>query len=679
VAAAVALGGMYVVVAPNTYTSTAQIDINLSQRGAVGDTPSQTETPDFYSSYLNTQCQLIVSTPVLAIALAQPSISDSRTLRGVTDKIEWLQKYLTVEVSKRSNLIDVSLEAHNSSEAAQIVNAVVHAYISYETKTQFSSSTQALDILQSSEARDEAAIAGANAQLAALRDQYGTMAYESDQSNPLLQQEAALSNALTAARLESVEAKAAYDQAMEMMATDPVKKQLILEPDDAGDLAAASAAQLDLLRAEMFRLQETMKDMERTYMPDHPIVLQARSRLNQLTVSYIRAQRQRYLAAKAQEDALQNSFDQQHKIVLAQATRAADFDQVKNKLARLEKHLDIVEGQINQVSVVGEAGGLSINIVPAEPTLKRSHPSGMVALGSSLLTGLLVGGGLAIAKEKKLFEPREADEPSDELGLPVLGVMPRMEEESTTLAERALRSHLEPQGAVANASMGILRSLGSAGFNEQSGRTLLVTSTNPHDGRTTVATNLAIAMAQSGLRVLLVDATLRAPRLHAIFRVNNALGLFDVLSGESQDHPAICATTVQGVEVIPCGVVPVNAVEKLNSESLVDLLGELSDRYDRVIVDSPALSRGVEARILAASCAASILVTGSRPSGRRQLAQGLSLLHSVVANVLGIVINEPEPADPLKTLSSDTHSLKPPGDAGKSLTLPQSVASAVGN
>jgi polysaccharide biosynthesis transport protein len=670
---------MYMLVIPSTYTSTAQIDINQSRRNAVGDAPSETESPDFYSSYLNTQCQLIVSSPVLAMALAQPGISDMQTLSGVSDKIEWLQKYLSVDVGKRSNLIEVSLEAHNSQEAAQIVNAVVQAYVAYEDRTQHSSSDQALTILQSSKARDEAAIAARNVELAALREQYGAMAYENDQSNPLLQQETALSNALTAARLESVDAKAAYDQALSMIDNDPIKKQLVLEPDDTGDLAAASPAQLDLLRSEMFRLQETLKDMQRTYMPDHPQVLQARSRLNQLTVSYIRAQRQRYLGAKAQEDALQDSFNQQHKVVLDQATRSADFDRVRTELARIERHLDIVEGQINQVSVVGEAGGLSINVIDAEPTLKRSHPSGKVALGSSLLAGLLIGSGLALVKEKKLFEPKSPNELSEALGMPVLGMMPRMEDVST-LAERALRSHLEPNGVVADASKGILRSLTEQGFNEQSGRTLLVTSTNPHDGRTTLATNLAIAMAQSGLRVVLIDANIRAPRLHAIFRVDNTLGLFDVLAGESLDHPAICITTVQNLDVIACGVVPVNAVEKLNSESLADLLGELSDRYDRVIVDSPALSRGVEARILAASCAASILVTGSRPANRRHLIQGLGLLQSVGASVLGIVVNEPGAVDPLKAMSPpDMRSLKGSAGAGKSLPLPQSVALAVGN
>ncbi|MGD0542521.1 MAG: CpsD/CapB family tyrosine-protein kinase, partial [Tepidisphaeraceae bacterium] len=187
---------------------------------------------------------------------------------------------------------------------------------------------------------------------------------------------------------------------------------------------------------------------------------------------------------------------------------------------------------------------------------------------------------------------------------------------------------------------------------------LLVAGMNPFDGRTTVATNIALAMAQSGLKVLLVDANNRSPRLHHIFKLENAFGLFDVLSGRTADWPAISATGVENLDVLPCGKVPANAAELLNDETLADILGELSDRYDRVIIDSPALGRGVEARILAANCAMAILVTAARPAARRQVEQGLRLLRSVGANVLGLVINDPGPIDPLQALGGDRETMR---------------------
>ena len=112
---------------------------------------------------------------------------------------------------------------------------------------------------------------------------------------------------------------------------------------------------------------------------------------------------------------------------------------------------------------------------------------------------------------------------------------------------------------------------------------------NPLEGRTTLATNLAVAMAQSGMRVLLVDGNGRSPQLHQIFNLNNDFGLFDILHGRTAERRVTHRTKVENVDVLTAGAVAGNTVDLLNTELLVDVLGEFSDQYDRVIVDSPAL------------------------------------------------------------------------------------------
>jgi capsular exopolysaccharide synthesis family protein len=207
------------------------------------------------------------------------------------------------------------------------------------------------------------------------------------------------------------------------------------------------------------------------------------------------------------------------------------------------------------------------------------------------------------------------------------------------------------------------------------GRALLVTSMNPMEGRTTLATNLAVAMAQSGMRVLLIDGNSRSPRLHEIFNLNNDFGLFDILRGRTADHRVAHRTKVENVDVLTAGAVAGSAVELLNTELLADVLGELSDQYDRVIVDAPALGRGVEARILAANCAAAILVTAARPTVRRQIGFGLGMLRSVGANVLGLVINEPSSIDSREAAGMASPSVRDPLSVEKSRTFRDALAS----
>jgi capsular exopolysaccharide synthesis family protein len=246
-----------------------------------------------------------------------------------------------------------------------------------------------------------------------------------------------------------------------------------------------------------------------------------------------------------------------------------------------------------------------------------------------------------------------------ELGAPIVGVLPFMPG-TLTVGERALQSHTQPAGAVADASKSIAKNIAESGLDQVGGRALLITSMNPAEGRTTLATNLAVAMAQSGMRVLLVDGNGRSPQLHQIFNVNNNFGLFDILQGRTAKHRVTHRTTVENVDVLTAGTVTGNTVELLNTETLADVLGEFSDQYDRVIVDAPALGRGVEARILAANCAAAILVTTARPTVRRQVGLGLGMLRSVGANVLGLVINETSSTDSREPVVKAPSSVRDP-------------------
>src|SRR5262249_30432476 len=126
-------------------------------------------------------------------------------------------------------------------------------------------------------------------------------------------------------------------------------------------------------------------------------------------------------------------------------------------------------------------------------------------------------------------------------------------------------------------------------FGQSSGvaKTLLVTSPSPGDGKTTLASNLAIAMAQAGNRILLLDADFRKPTQHKIFELDKRMGLSSVLAGQAKLADAIQHTSVPGLDVLPCGPIPANPSEILNSQTFADLLEQLTGRYDHVLLDSP--------------------------------------------------------------------------------------------
>jgi uncharacterized protein involved in exopolysaccharide biosynthesis len=163
--AAFMLACIYLLFARRSYTSTAEVYIVEGQGRVIGQSTDETRSDD----YLNTQCELMTSTPVLALALSEDGIKDLATLENQSDPIEYLQQNVNAEVGKHNDLIYVSLEAHDKFDAARLVNAVVQAYVTYQTRIQHSTSAEVLDLLQKEMKHDEDAIAVKNQQLATAR------------------------------------------------------------------------------------------------------------------------------------------------------------------------------------------------------------------------------------------------------------------------------------------------------------------------------------------------------------------------------------------------------------------------------------------------------------------------------------------------------------------------------
>ena len=172
---------------------------------------------------------------------------------------------------------------------------------------------------------------------------------------------------------------------------------------------------------------------------------------------------------------------------------------------------------------------------------------------------------------------------------------------------------------------------------------VLVTSPAPGDGKTTVATNLAITIAQSGKRVLLIDADLRLPTHHTIFSIpepEQAPGLSGVLAGQATLNDAVRRSPVEGLDLLPCGPRPKNPAELLNSQAMHDLHEALKDRCDIVIFDSPPSLATADAQVLSADVDGVLYVVQFGEAKKSAVRHAGDLLRQARARVLGVVFNK---------------------------------------
>ena len=168
---------------------------------------------------------------------------------------------------------------------------------------------------------------------------------------------------------------------------------------------------------------------------------------------------------------------------------------------------------------------------------------------------------------------------------------------------------------------------------------LLVTSTQPAEGKTTVACNLAISLAQLGHRVLLVDADLRFPSLHKLFGTSGSLGLVSYLTGQQDWHAAVRPCGSHGLDVLVCGPVPPNPSELLSSQSMGALVRSAKTEYGFIILDSSPMLALADSRILAPLVDGVLLVVKNGTTPREQILHAQSGIRSVGGNLIGVVLN----------------------------------------
>ena len=177
-------------------------------------------------------------------------------------------------------------------------------------------------------------------------------------------------------------------------------------------------------------------------------------------------------------------------------------------------------------------------------------------------------------------------------------------------------------------------------FSASNLKTMIVTSAEPGEGKTTTISNLAIVFAQSGKKVLLLDGDLRKPSVHRVFRLYNTTGLSDLLLGQIDDAKEVIQRIDEvGVDVIPAGKNPDTPTELISSPRMRELLDWLTMRYDLVLIDTPPLLPVTDSQVFSTFVDGVLLVIRSGKARREHVKKAKSLLDHVGAKVIGVVLN----------------------------------------
>ena len=170
-------------------------------------------------------------------------------------------------------------------------------------------------------------------------------------------------------------------------------------------------------------------------------------------------------------------------------------------------------------------------------------------------------------------------------------------------------------------------------------KTLLVTSADSKDGKSTVCSNLGVTFSQNGQSVIILDCDFRKPSIHKFFNISNSAGITDILLGEEKLEETIQHYN-SNTDILTAGNIPPNPSEILGSQSMINLLSFLSERYDIVIIDSPPVGVVTDAQIISASVDGTLVVIRAEETKAKRVTEAVNLLKKVDANIIGMVLNE---------------------------------------
>lgn len=276
-----------------------------------------------------------------------------------------------------------------------------------------------------------------------------------------------------------------------------------------------------------------------------------------------------------------------------------------------------------QLSVVEQAA------VPTSPVSPRTTVN--VALGA--LVGLALAAAFAILREVLDTRIRNERDIRAVTDAPLLGAIAF----DPKARQRPLIVHVDPLSPRSESFRTLRTNLQFIEVDDDS-RTFVVTSSMPGEGKTTTTTNLALALADAGQTVILVDADLRKPKVAEYMSLDGAVGLTDVLIGRAQLVDAVQQWGTKSLYVLPAGQVPPNASELLGSKSMATLIQDLQTEFDWILFDAPPLLPVTDAAVLSKHVEGVIMVTSAGKSTTHQLQSAVQLLETVDSEISGVVL-----------------------------------------
>ncbi len=567
-------------------------------------------------------------------AILGPGRTLSFTLLSPRDASETLKLQLTSLLAQDGNFLRLALKGPDPQRLTNILNTLTAQYVSVAAELKKQQTTQMAANLKVQMDSTGRALQEADSKLEGFKIRTITKPSEATAVSPgigLTQN--TVMNDYFGNRQQAIQ----IDQ-------DLISLQRVLQRSRSGALvvdelmtigAVQKAPDLQRALTELSTSEQELRALQVRYGDDYPSVKLAQDKVNtlrsttipahiQALITGLRAQQtqlQSYLATASQElQAIPSRTITEQALERNRATLAALFAQVQSRYQ---------EARLAEAAAIPDVKLLD----PAVPPERPASNSAPMVIAGAFFASMALALALAILLDRLDKRFRYPDQVTRDLGLSILGAVPAI--------RKVDPSHRDPEEsaqvveAFRTIRMNLAHSYGAAGPVM-----LTVSSPAPGDGKSLVASNLALSFAEAGYRTLLIDGDVRRGELHRLFATERRPGLLDLLLGSTTLEQVLRPASHRNLTVIPCGTRHHHAPELLGSAAMRELLAEMKTRYSAIIVDSPPLGAGIDPFVLGTATGNIMLVFRSGETDRQMAEAKVRLLDRLPIRILGAVLND---------------------------------------
>jgi capsular exopolysaccharide synthesis family protein len=666
---------------PPVYRASAQVLVVKKQEANALAGPAGVATFAVMDDYVATHLIVIRSPTIITRAVQKRNLGALRSLQG-GNPVAAIQHGLTATrdankdgpAATGNNVINLTFQASDPADAETVLTAVIESYKDFLDETYKNTSDKTFDVINQAIDRLRNELAKKNREYKAFRHAPEAPLLVKSETGETIHKSRIIELQKKETTLLERHSEIEWRLQVVKQARDkklPREVVLPLAQRQFDGKAPPSAANEAALKAALLPLKKQEAELAQFYGEDYPGLSRIRAEIEMTKKFYqeldelsreadrgagidpvasaIRTLEGELALVQGTLTGLRDLIDKENTQAKAMEKYEAQDREFRNEIGGLEKTLDATLKRLTEVDLVRGHGGFDARAITPPAPLGKVSPVfwQFLLLGGGF--GLILGAASAYLLDLIDKSFRTPEEIRLRLGLPIVGHVPF----AATTAEPVeavdgggnpveldpgLLAFHNPGSPEAEAFRGIRTALYFSTHGPRH-KVIQVTSPNMGDGKTTLITNLAVSISQSGRRVLIIDADLRRPRTHRVFGMTAKVGLAEVIAGTAELDEAVQVTAVPNLSILPCGRRPPNPAELLTSPRFEDVLDDVRSAFDYVLVDSPPLLAVSDPCIVAPRVDGLLLTIRLSKNGRPAAERARALLTGLKVNCVGVVVN----------------------------------------